>query len=175
MHVNFEFKAVCPDLNKAENILLAKGALFIGTDHQTDTYFHVLYGRLKLREGNIENALIHYERNNTAGAKQSDVKLYQHQPDPDLKSILEKSLGVKAIVDKKRKIFFIDNVKFHLDIVEQLGNFIEVEAIDIDGAVGVDILKQQCSFYASLLKIEADQYIAESYSDLLLVKKSSTL
>lgn len=173
MHVNFEFKARCSDIKKPEEILLRQKPLYIGKDHQIDTYFHVPNGRLKLREGNIENALIHYERSNTAGAKQSDVILYQHMPNPALKAVLTKAIGVKVVVDKKRKIYFIDNVKFHFDEVEGLGGFIEVEAIDKDGSIGIDKLKEQCAYYATMLGVEPEDYMAESYSDLLLAKKSS--
>ena len=147
--------------------------LFVGTDHQVDTYFNVPNGRLKLREGNIENSLIHYNRTNTAGAKQSDVTLFQYQPDKNLKEALSKALGIKTVVDKKRKIYFIDNVKFHFDEVNELGSFIEVEAIDKDGSIGIENLKEQCNYYIQLLGISSDQFIAESYSDLL-AKKSST-
>lgn len=174
MHINYEFKASCDDIEKLELKLKDLDPLFIGTDHQIDTYFNVLDGRLKLREGNIENSLIHYHRTNTAGAKQSDVTLYQHQPDKNLKDILIKALGVKVVVDKKRKIYFIDNVKFHFDHVNELGSFIEVEAIDKDGSIGIEKLKEQCNRYIQLFGITDDQFIAESYSDLL-VKKSSTV
>jgi predicted adenylyl cyclase CyaB len=174
MHINYEFKASCGDIEKLELKLKELNPLFIGTDHQTDTYFNVLDGRLKLREGNIENSLIHYHRTNTAGAKQSDVTLYRHQADKNLKDILIKSLGVKVIVDKKRKIYFIDNVKFHFDEVKELGSFIEVEAIDKDGSIGIEKLKEQCNHYIQLFGITDGQFIAESYSDLL-AKKSSTL
>lgn len=173
MHINYEFKAGCTNIEALELKLKELDPLFVGTDHQTDTYFHVPNGRLKLREGNIENALIHYERTNTAGAKQSNVHLYQHQPDVNLKDILIKALGVKAIVDKKRKIYFIGNVKFHFDEVKGLGSFVEVEAIDKDGTIGLEKLKEQCNAYVQLFGITADQFIAESYSDLL-EKKSST-
>jgi adenylate cyclase class 2 len=59
---NFEFKAVTQELNDLENKLLSLGPKFIGEDNQTDTYFNVSAGRLKLREGKIENSLIYYER-----------------------------------------------------------------------------------------------------------------
>lgn len=175
MHLNFEFKAKAASLAKPEEILRKQNPLFIGEDHQTDTYFHVPDGRLKLREGLIENALIHYERTNTANAKESKVLLYQHQPDASLKKILTAALGVKTIVDKKRKIYFIDNVKFHFDEVKELGTFIEVEAIDKDNNIGIEKLKQQCAGYIALLQIEEQDFVAESYSDLLLAKKSSTM
>jgi predicted adenylyl cyclase CyaB len=173
MHINYEFKARCNNLKKLEMKLKELNPLFVGTDHQVDTYFNVPNGRLKLREGNIENSLIHYNRTNTAGAKQSDVTLFQYQPDKNLKEALSKALGIKTVVDKKRKIYFIDNVKFHFDEVNELGSFIEVEAIDKDGSIGIENLKEQCHYYIQLLGISSDQFIAESYSDLL-AKKSST-
>jgi predicted adenylyl cyclase CyaB len=174
MHVNYEFKAKCTDIEGLEALLEPLKPRFIGTDHQIDTYFNTSKDRLKLREGTIENALIHYERSNIAGAKQSNVVLYSHKPDASLKDILVKTLGIKVVVDKKRKIYFIDNVKFHFDRVEELGSFVEVEAIDTDGNIGIDRLKTQCDSYAHLFGIAQDSFVAESYSDLLLAKKSST-
>jgi len=138
-----------------------------------DTYFNITNGRLKLREGTIENSLIHYYRINNKGIKKSEVTLYQHEPDKNLKDVLTKALGIKTIVDKERKIYFIDNVKFHFDLVSELGAFIEVEAIDKEGSIGMDKLKEQCNYYIELFDITQDQFIAESYSDLL-AKKSST-
>ena len=119
--------------------------------------------------------MIHYERINTAGTKESKVLLYQHQPDVALKQILTTALGVKTVIDKKRKIYFIDNVKFHFDEVKELGTFVEVEAIDKDGSIGVEKLKQQCNEYIALLQIDKNDFVAESYSDLLLTKNSSIL
>lgn len=173
MHINFEFKARHKNMAEAEAILQKHHPLFIGEDHQIDTYFNVSNGRLKLREGTIEHALIFYQRPNTPDAKQSDVILYQCDASETLKSLLIQSLGVKVVVDKKRKIYFIDNVKFHFDEVEGLGNFVEVEAIDKDGSNKVDKLKEQCNYYQQLLGVETSDFIAESYSDLLLAKKSS--
>lgn len=173
MHINYEFKARCTDLNVLEMKLKEYNPVFIGIDHQLDTYFNVPNGRLKLREGNIENSLIHYNRTDTAEAKQSYVTLYQHQPDKNLKDILSKALGIKTVVEKTRKIYFIDNVKFHFDEVNELGSFVEVETIDKDGSIGIEKLKQQCDHYIQLFGINEHQFMAESYSDLL-VKKSST-
>lgn len=168
MHLNYEFKARTGRLEELERTLGQHNPLFMGQDHQRDTYFNVAHGRLKLREGNIENALIHYTRSNTAGARQSDVILYQHQPSEALKQALTAALGIKTVVAKKRKIYFIDNVKFHFDEVEGLGTFVEVEAIDRDGRIGLQKLQQQCAHYAALLGIQPADCVAESYSDLLL-------
>ena len=168
--LNIEFKAKAKDIAALEVILLQHNPLFIGEDHQVDTYFNVATGRLKLREGNIENALIHYEREDFAGAKSSHVLLYQHQPDKALKEILTKTLGVKAVVDKKRKIYFINNVKFHFDTVEGLGTFVEVEAIDKDGRIGKEKLQAQCDEYSALFKIAPEDFCSLSYSDMILIK-----
>ena len=165
-----EFKARIKDQGAAEKKLRSLNPFFKGEDHQVDTYFNVALGRLKLREGNIENSLIYYERIDTAGAKQSNILLYPHQPDKALKDILIKLHGVKVVVDKKRKIYFIDNVKFHFDKVEGLGTFVEVEAIDKNGDISVDKLKEQCNLYAAFFGISAADYIAFSYSDLILQK-----
>jgi adenylate cyclase class 2 len=165
---NYEFKARVEDLEKYENKLLSLNPVYIGLDHQIDTYFHVQKGRLKLREGNIENSLINYDRENIAGSKLSDIILYKHEPNAALKNILVHQLGVKAIVDKKRKIYFIDNVKFHFDVVENLGTFIEVEAIDEKDELSIEALKEQCQFYLHFFELIHTQLIDQSYSDLML-------
>ena len=166
-HINFEFKAKANHLTKKDEKLLQLNPVFKGQDHQTDTYFNVTKSRLKLREGNIENALIHYERENTNAAKQSDVILYQHQPAKGLKEILTKVHGIKTIVEKRRKIYVVDNVKIHFDEVPALGTFIEVEAIDSDGNKDIEQLKNQCEYFARLFEIKVEDYIADSYSDMI--------
>ena len=165
--LNFEFKAKPTELDNLEKKFLQLDPKFIGEENQTDTYFNVSKGRLKLRESNIENSLIWYERENTAGAKQSDVLLYHHDPDKTLKDILIKLHGIKVIVEKKRRIYFIDNVKFHFDTIAELGTFIEVEAIDKDGSLGIEKLKEQADKYAAFFNIQPEDFIGLSYSDML--------
>ena len=165
---NIEFKARVTNLQDIEKKLLSLKPIFIGIDEQLDTYFSVPTGRLKLREGNIENALIWYKRANTADAKLSTILLYNHKPDGALKQILTLLHGIKVVVQKTRKIYFIDNVKFHLDVVEGLGHFIEVEAIDKDATIGIEKLHGQCNQYAHLFNILPSAYVAYSYSDMLL-------
>lgn len=168
--LNIEFKARTKRLAELEMALQQHNPVFIGQDNQIDTYFNVSSGRLKLREGNIENALIHYEREDFAGAKSSHVLLYKHQPDKMLKEILTKTLGIKAVVDKIRKIYFVENVKFHFDTVKDLGTFVEVEAIDKDGRIGKEKLQSQCDEYAALFSIKAEDYCSVSYSDMIVQK-----
>jgi predicted adenylyl cyclase CyaB len=171
MHIkNVEFKAKVETLDFYENLLLQLHPTFIGTDHQIDTYFNVPNGRLKLREGNIENALIQYDRANVADIKQSDIMLYKHAPNSILKEILVKQMGVKAIVDKIRRIYFIENVKFHFDEVKNLGFFLEVEAIDDKGIFTSEQLKQQCDEYFALFQLTQSQLMEQSYSDLIMAK-----
>lgn len=170
MPVIIEFKARSRDNAALEALLQPLHPRFAGEDHQTDTYFNVPHGRLKLREGAIENALIHYQRSNIAGTKQSDVLLYQAGPDAALKKVLTAALGVKVVVAKRRRIYFVDNVKLHFDAVEGLGHFVEAEAIDGDGNIAVEKLQQQCSYFAQLFGIAPPDYVAGSYSDLLLKK-----
>lgn len=62
MHLNIEIKAKSNNQDAIREILKSKNADVKGIDHQIDTYFNVNFGRLKLREGNIENHLIHYQR-----------------------------------------------------------------------------------------------------------------
>ena len=166
--INREFKARCADPERIRALLSERGARYEGCDHQVDTYFRGVRGRLKLREGSIEHALIHYQRPDDASAKTSQVILYQPQPDPALKEALTAALGVLVVVDKQRHIYFEDNVKIHVDDVQDLGSFLEVEAIQADASTTEARLQQQCDAYAALLGVAHDDYLSTSYSDMLL-------
>ena len=168
---NFEFKAKVDEIEKYEKKLLTLHPIFKGLDHQIDTYFNTQQGRLKLREGNIENSLINYDRENILGSKESQIILYQHEPNVALKNILTRQLGVKIQVDKKRKIYFIENVKFHFDVVENLGTFIEVEAIDSKEEFTIEELQNQCDKYFNFFELTEQNLIDKSYSDLILELK----
>lgn len=165
--INSEIKARCADQDAVRHYLREHGADFKGTDHQIDTYFHVPEGRLKLREGPIENNLIFYQRADTDGPKQSTINLSPVAPDSAVGEVLTAALGVRVVVDKQREIYFIDNVKFHIDTVQGLGNFVEIEAIDTDGKRNAEQLEQQCSHYMRELGIKAVDLVVGSYSDLL--------
>ena len=171
-HINIEIKARCIQHDKIrEKILSFDNAIFKGTDHQIDTYFNANFGRLKLREGDIENYLVFYERENIIGPKQSNVILYK-QLNPGsrsiLKEILIRSLGKLVEVDKRREIFFIENVKFHLDTVKDLGTFVEIEAIDDNGNIGKSKLLEQCNYYLSIFCVSEGELLADSYSDMIM-------
>jgi predicted adenylyl cyclase CyaB len=167
-HVNIiEIKARCANPQTIRELLQARNADFRGVDRQIDTYFQVPRGRLKLREGQIENCLVYYKREDRSGPKHSDVTLFPMTPNGMLKEMLTKALGVLVVVEKQREIYFIGNVKFHLDAVKGLGDFVEIEAIDTDGTIGKEQLFAQCQTFLELFQIAPADLLAPSYSDLL--------
>lgn len=171
---NIEFKARCLDHVPIKAYLAEVNARYVGEDHQVDTYFHVPKGRLKLREGTIERSLIFYQRPDQAGPKQSDVKLYavEGETSEALRALLDQALGIKVVVDKRRHIYFINNIKIHLDTVDGLGTFLEVEAIDRTGDVDAEVLHQQCEHLLMQFSVAEDDLITHSYSDMLLEKRT---
>jgi adenylate cyclase class 2 len=166
--LNVEIKARCNNPEHIRNYLVRKKASFKGTDRQTDTYFNVIHGRLKLREGNIENNLIFYERADQAGPKQSFFQLVKVEDAKGLKEVLTKSNGIKVCVRKTREIYYMDNVKFHIDQVEGLGAFVEIEAGNVLADLPEPQLRAQCEFYVKEFLIQHDDLLEVSYSDLLL-------
>ncbi|WP_315824219.1 class IV adenylate cyclase [Paraflavitalea speifideaquila] len=101
--INIEIKARTEKTDQIRQYLLNRGAAFNGTDFQTDTYFNVPNGRLKLREGNIENNLIWYQRTNQACPKQSDFLLTPVSDAAVLKQTLTNALGIKVTVVKNAR------------------------------------------------------------------------
>ena len=166
--VNVEIKARCSSPELIRRVLGERKAIFRGIDRQIDTYFNVSQGRLKLREGDIEHSLVHYDREDEAGPRKSIVTLYRTVANSALKEVLTNSLGVLVVVEKRREIYFIDNIKFHIDTVEQLGTFVEIEAIDSDGTIGQEALKRQCEEFMKLFGIRSVELIHNSYSDMIL-------
>ena len=139
-----------------------------GIDHQSDYYFKCPHGRLKLRIGNIENSLIYYEREEVIGLKSSKVILHKIKEDPhSLLDILKKTNSVLAEVHKNRNIFFIDNIKFHIDSVKSLGNFLEIEAISENDQLDISTLKKQCNKYMKIFNIDNGMLVDKSYSDMV--------
>lgn len=168
--LNVEIKARCDNHEPIRTILKKHHARFRGEDHQVDTYFDVDEGRLKLREGRIENNLIYYQRPNSKNPKTSDIQLVPIDSPAELKKLLAASLGVKTVVDKRREIYFINNVKFHLDTVETMGTFVEIEAIGEHQKQKVQ-LREQCHHFMKLFHIKEQDLVSHSYSDMALMKR----
>ncbi|MEJ5259668.1 MAG: class IV adenylate cyclase [Anaerohalosphaeraceae bacterium] len=169
-HLNIEMKAHCRHPERVRRVLQEAGAVFRGTDEQTDVYFRVPKGRLKLRQGTIENALIFYERPDEAGPKRSDVFLYPAADSGLLREVLERALGILAVVRKRREIYFLGNIKFHLDRVEGLGDFAEIEVMDTQGSGDCEGLRRQCEEFMKRFGIEREDLLECSYSDMILEK-----
>jgi predicted adenylyl cyclase CyaB len=170
---NIEIKARCTDHEAVRKILRKRRARFSGTDHQIDTYFRVKEGRLKLRLGNIEKSLIWYRRPDQQGPKQSDVLLHKEGIDENLRSLLEQSLGVLVEVDKKREIYFIDNVKVHLDEVKTLGSFLEIEVMGRPGKDSREALEKICREFMDLFGVKDEDLVDRSYSDMMVTDRRS--
>lgn len=166
--LNVEIKAVCKNADFIRSYLMENKADFKGTDEQTDTYFNVLNGRLKLREGTIENNLIYYKREDQAGPKHSHFNLVKVDDPGGLKEVLTKSVGIKIVVTKKREIYYIKNVKFHIDEIPSLGSFVEIEAGNILEDLSEEQLKEQCDFYIGKFGIKKEDMVEVSYSDMLM-------
>lgn len=169
-HPNIEMKARCADPQRIRALLQERQAEFRGLDFQRDTYFRVPRGRLKLREGRIENNLIYYERDNVSAPKESLVSLLPTLPQSPIKEMLSQALGILVVVEKRREIYFIENVKFHIDEITDLGAFVEIEAIDAERTIGKDKLLAQCQEFLRLFEIPPPDLVAASYSDLLLAR-----
>jgi len=164
--VNFEFKARLKNDARARAALRKLRARYIGTDHQVDTYFRVPAGRLKIRQGRIENALIFYRRSNAPRARQSRIEMMMLSRRNSIREILTAALGVLVVVDKRREIYFVGNVKIHLDCVRGLGKFAEVEAISRGGSLAK--ARDQARRFQKLLGIASADIVPQSYSDLIL-------
>lgn len=164
--INFEFKARLRSESVIRAALKKQRARYVGTDHQVDTYFRVSRGRLKIREGRIENALIYYERPDLPRARRSRIEMALLTRRNSVKAILARVLDVLVVVDKRREIYFVGNVKIHLDRVRGLGKFVEVEAISRSGSLAK--IRQQARKFQILFGIPSSDLVGQSYADLAL-------
>jgi homotetrameric cytidine deaminase len=127
---NVELKAHDPDPDATLRAALAlDGVEDRGVLHQRDTYFRAPQGRLKLRRQDGAAQLIAYTRADAPGARESAYRLVD-VPDPDaLAAALQSTYGVSVDVVKERRLLLWDGVRIHLDAVDGLGRFVELEAV----------------------------------------------
>ncbi|KAK5643075.1 hypothetical protein RI129_006920 [Pyrocoelia pectoralis] len=167
--MNVEIKAKVRNLAK----LLDKAKLISGSEgkvlSQIDQFYDAVQGRLKLRKfegGDAE--LIYYDRPDDEGPKLSSYeKCTIHASEVDtLDRILKFSVGGKGIVKKVRHLFMVGQTRLHVDIVENLGNFMELEVV----------LKPEQTFeegqsiangLMEKLEIDKDDLLAGAYRDML--------
>jgi adenylate cyclase, class 2 len=164
---NLESKACCADLEACREALARLGIPVCQVEFQTDTYFHVSNGRLKLREiEGLSAALIWYERPDCEPAR---ISLYHLVPvaDPDaMKALLAAALGVRGQVTKRRVIYLWHNVRIHLDEVAGLGSFVEFEAV-LGPRDDEATAHERLEHLARTLQLDPSDYRGKSYADLL--------
>lgn len=126
---NIEIKARIPGIEYGEKIAQSIGARFVGVLRQTDTYFEVVRGRLKLRQIHGDHdELIFYKRDESSSIRASAYEVFACSDAPGLKALLTGALGQIAEVKKTRLLYMFQEVRIHLDSVDGLGEFLEVEA-----------------------------------------------
>jgi len=170
MSTNVEIKAVCKDIELSEHKIRKIATGFFGLENQTDTYFNTIKGRFKLRESSKSgNYLVPYLRENESGAKISEYLKIPVDDSMLTKSIFTDLFGIRCVVKKTRKIFFYQNVRIHLDQVEQLGEFIEFEAVCSE-AEKEEMQHKKLNYLMELLNIFPEDLISNSYADMIVEK-----
>jgi predicted adenylyl cyclase CyaB len=134
---------------------------------QEDIFFNTPHGRLKLRSlAGEKGQLIYYTRPDQEGPKRSDYRIY-HTSDPEsLKQVLELAYGIRGIVRKTRYLYLVGQTRVHLDDVEGLGQFMELEVVmqegqsDAEGqAIAEDLMER--------LGVARSDLLEGAYMDLL--------
>ncbi len=168
--LNRELKAYCADFATVRCILRDRGAVFVEVKDQVDNYYRLPNGtsdqgtrRLKLRFEKGTGTLIYYCDQQEAGARTSHVQMSE-VADHQMGELLEAALGTKAVVRKQRELWRDDNVIFNLDIVEGVGQILEVE---VRHEVGRDI-DAQPNEYRLLFGPYLGGYVSGSNEDLVI-------
>jgi adenylate cyclase class 2 len=127
---NIELKALDPDPARSLEVCRALGAQDEGVLWQRDTYFSVPVGGLKLREQEPGRPhLIQFERADEPRQRESRYRIVELQEAQTLLAALTRAIGVTVAVTKHRHLFLWHGVRIHLDDVDRLGTFIELEAV----------------------------------------------
>lgn len=168
MSRNIEIKARCRDLSLIRAKVAELNARHEGLEVQTDTYFKVPKGRLKLRESSRHPArLIPYLRPDSQQPRASDYALLPVD-DPDvLKELLARMFGLLTRVKKERDVYWYENVRIHLDRVHGLGTFLELEAV-VQADKNIPEDTQKVEFLIQLFGLHTEDLIDVSYADLIL-------
>jgi homotetrameric cytidine deaminase len=165
---NIEIKARDADPARTLERALGLGATDSGVISQRDTYFARAGGRLKLREQEPgEDELIEYRRADEAGARTSSYRRVPVANAAELRAALDAALGTLVLVAKRRHLLLCDNVRIHLDEVEGLGSFLELEVVASEES---DLASEQAQVAELRKRLEIGDaaLIGHSYSDLLL-------
>jgi len=166
-----ELKAKVDNLQSIRNKLVALNAKYIGIFCQTDIYFEVPKGRLKLRQINSEKTqLIYYERENISKPKRSNVSVMEISESKAFTALLKKILEVKTTVKKTREIYWHQRTQIHLDTVDPLGCYVEFERKTPSTLKEVEKNIKLLEKLMETLDINPENLEKLSYSDLVDLK-----
>jgi predicted adenylyl cyclase CyaB len=127
---NIEIKARVRDRRRLEQLAAGLSDAPAEVIRQEDTFYNVPHGRLKLRVFSAERGeLIFYERPDTSGPKVSDYSIVPTDSPQALHALLAAALGVRTIVRKTRTLYMAGQTRIHVDEVEGLGDFVELEVV----------------------------------------------
>jgi predicted adenylyl cyclase CyaB len=163
---NLEIKATVDSLAAARRRLgVLEGATRHAILRQTDWYFRVPKGRLKLRVvgANRDGELIAYLRPDKTGARTSEFQRLPTSDAAGTRRLLERMLGAQGCVRKRREVWLYRNARIHLDAVEGLGRFIEIEVVVTEGMPQARALMKALR---EALGIRPGDLIAGSYGEL---------
>jgi len=164
---NLEAKFRLPDWDRGRRQAEAIGYRFECVLEQRDTFFRVARGKLKLREEGTNASIIYYAREERrADLALSTYEIVGVSDGAKMRSILADALGILAEVRKHRTLMMRDNVRFHLDRVEGLGDFGEIEAVIAERGDPEDSRGAVNELLAAL-KITPDALIGVSYFEML--------
>ena len=165
---NIEIKARDADPGRTLELALALGAEDQGEIQQVDTYFSRARGRLKLREQEPgASELIQYHRPDRGEARTSSYRRVATDDGDGLREALADAYGTLVVVRKRRRLLVWDDVRIHLDEVEGLGSFLELEAV-VAAESDLALEHDKVARMREELRIEETGLVASSYSDLLL-------
>ena len=130
MPTNIEIKARVVERRAMEKRAAALSDSSLRVIRQEDVFFNVRKGRLKLRFfGPRRGELIFYEREDSVRPKPSDYVIFPTNRPKELREALARALGVAGVVRKTRHLYLAGNTRIHLDEVEGLGHFLELEVV----------------------------------------------
>jgi len=164
---NVEIKARVHDLEATTRLALAIADR--GPEHllQEDTYFRVAKGRLKLREFSESNAeLIYYRRPDAPGPTESRYDRVEITEPRSLRGVLAEALGVVGVVKKARTVCWVGRTRIHLDRVEDLGDFLELEVV-LETDEPTEASHKEAEELMGKLNIPSHSLLSGSYIDLL--------
>jgi homotetrameric cytidine deaminase len=170
---NVELKARDADPEATLRRALELGASDEGVLRQRDTYFGRARGRLKLREQEPGDAqLIAYQRPDDAQARTSAYRIAEVADPEALREALDAALGTRVVVDKRRHLLLYENVRIHLDDVDGLGAFVELEGV---ASPQSDLTREHELVERLRAQLGLGEPVPVSYSDLLLDQPQALL